>query len=60
MLHRGRSESAPDPRPGLPHRTAAYLPQAAWPGEGALRGEIHSFIAATMIAHALRLSGFPG
>jgi hypothetical protein len=52
-------ERAPEPRPGLPHRTGAYLPADAWPAEGALQGEIHSFIPATMICHALRLSGFP-
>jgi hypothetical protein len=52
-------ERAPDPRPSPPHRTGAYLPSAAWPGEGAQEGEIHSFIPATMICHALRLSGFP-
>jgi hypothetical protein len=52
-------ERAPDPRPLPAHRTGAYLPAPAWPGEGALHAEIHSFIPATMICHALRLSGFP-
>jgi len=52
-------ERAPEPRPGLPHRTAAFLPAPAWPAAGAQRAEIHAFIPATMICHALRLSGFP-
>jgi hypothetical protein len=48
---------------GLLHRTAAFLPLAAWPnpptGPGSPFNDIHSFIPSTMLTHALLLSQFP-
>jgi hypothetical protein len=46
---------------GLLHRTAAFLPSAAWPNPPKVDAslEIHSYIPATMLTHALLSSAFP-
>jgi hypothetical protein len=46
---------------GLQHRTAAFLPSAAWPHPPPSDpfNDIHSFIPSTMLTHALLLSAFP-
>lgn len=53
------SERAATPPPGLPHRTNAFLPTAAWPTTPTSGLEMHSMIPGTMFTHALRLSQFP-
>src|SRR5882672_7533380 len=46
---------------GLQHRTAAFLPVAAWPRppKSNVFNVLHSLIPSTMLTHALLLSEFP-
>jgi hypothetical protein len=55
------AEQLSAPAGGLPHRTAAFLPAAAWPEPPVdnVFNSIHSMIPATMVTHALLLSAFP-